>query len=152
MIWIQLFRPLACLVIKAISSASKVVSPKEELRSLKMDCKRKDEVKNKCLPNLRSATHVILVLVGVSVISAVVLLVVEVRGMNRRLSTFENTLEDLKRSTTDQDPKMSDASSVELSARKKRSVSSNASQKQSDIEKRLQALEKRLEKSLVTIA
>lgn len=111
-----------------------------------MDCKRKDEVK------LRSATLVILVLVGVSVISAVVLLVVEVRGMNRRVSTFENTLEDLKRSTTDQDPKMSDASSVELSARKKRSVSSNASQKQSDIEKRLQALEKRLEKSLVTIA
>ena len=143
MIWIQLFRPLACLVIKAISSASKVVSPKEELRSLKMDCKRKDEVKNKCLPNLRSATHVILVLVGVSVISAVVLLVVEVRGMNRRLSTFENTLEDLKRSTTDQDPKMSDASSVELSARQKRSVSSNASLKQSDIENRLQALEKR---------
>ena len=143
MIWIQLFRPLACLVIKAISSASKVVSPKEELRSLKMDCKRKDEVKNKCLPNLRSATHVILVLVGVSVISAVVLLVVEVRGMNRRLSTFENTLEDLKRSTTDQDPKMSDTSSVELSARKKRSVSSNASLKQLDIEKRLQALEKR---------
>ena len=152
MIWIQLFRPLACLVIKAISLASKVVSPKEELRSLKMDCKRKDEVKNKCLPNLRSATHVILVLVGVSVISAVVLLVVEVRGMNRRLSTFENTLEDLKRSTTDQDPKMSDTSSVELSARKKRSVSSNASLKQLDIEKRLQALEKRLEKSLVTIA
>lgn len=111
-----------------------------------MDSKRKDEVR------LRSATLVILVLVGVSVISAVVLLVVEVRGMNRRLSTFENTLEDLKRSTTDQDPKMSDTSSVELSARKKRSVSSNASQKQSDIEKRLQALEKRLEKSLVTIA
>lgn len=102
-----------------------------------MDSKRKDEVK------LRSATLVILVLVGVSVISAVVLLVVEVRGMNRRLSTFENTLEDLKRSTTDQDPKMSDASSVELSARKKRSVSNNASLKQSDIENRLQALEKR---------
>ena len=116
-----------------------------------MDYKRKDEVKNKCPSNLRSATLVILVLVGVFVISAVVLLVVEVSGMNRRLSAFENTLEDLKRST-DQDPKMSDASSVELSVRQKRSVSSNASQKQSDIEKRLQALEKRLEKSLITIA
>ena len=107
-----------------------------------MDCKRKDEVQNKCPPNLRSATLVILVLVGVSVISAVVLLVRDVRGMNRRLSTLENTLENLKQST-DQDSKMSDASSVELSPRKKRSVSSNASQKQQDFEKRLQALEKR---------
>ena len=78
-------------------------------------------------------------------ISAVVLLVGEVRGMNQRLSNFENTLEDLKRST-DQDPKMSVASSVELSPRKKRSVSSNASQKQSDFEKRLQTLQKRLAK------
>ena len=110
-----------------------------------MDYKRKDEAKNKCPPNLRSATVVILVLVGLSVFSAVVLLVVEVRGMNGRLSTFENKLEDLKR-RTDQDPKMSDASSVELSPRKKRSISSNASQKQSDFEKRLQALEKRLVK------
>lgn len=109
-----------------------------------MDYKRKDEAKDKCPPNLRSAPLVILVLVGVSVISAVVLLVVEVR-----LSTLENKLEDLKRST-DQDPKMSGASSVELNARKKRSVSSDASQKQSDIERRLQALEKRLAKSLVT--
>ena len=109
-----------------------------------MDYKRKDEAKDKCPPNLRSAPLVILVLVGVSVISAVVLLVVEVR-----LSTLENKLEDLKRST-DQDPKMSGASSVELNARKKRSVSSDASQKQSGIEKRLQALEKRLAKSLVT--
>ena len=75
-------------------------------------------------------------------ISAVVLLVRDVRGMNRRLSTLENTLENLKQST-DQDSKMSDASSVELSHRKKRSVSSNASQKQQDFEKRLQALEKR---------
>lgn len=107
-----------------------------------MDYKRKDEVKSKCPLNLRSATLVILVPVGVFVISAVVLLVGEVRGMNRRLSTFENTLEDLKRST-DQDSKMSDASSVELSARQKRSVSSNGSLKQSDIEKRFQALEKR---------
>ena len=114
-----------------------------------MDYKGKDEAKDKCPPNLRSAPIVILVLVGVSVISAVVLLVVEVRGMNGRLSTFENKLEDLKRST-DQDPKMSGASSVELSVRKKRSVSSDASQKQSDVEKRLQALEKRLAKSLVT--
>jgi len=113
-----------------------------ELPSLKMDFKRKGEIKNKCSLNLRSVSLVILVLVGVSVISAVVLLVAEVREMNRRLSTFENTLEDLKRST-DQDPKMSDASSLELSPKKKRSVSSNASQKQSDFEKRLQALEKR---------
>lgn len=112
-----------------------------ELQSLKMDYKRKDEVKNKCPPILRSATLVILVLVGVSVISAVVLLVGDVR-MNRRLSTMENALEDLKR-RTDQVPKMSDASSLELSARKKRSVSSNASKGQSDFEKRLQALEKR---------
>ena len=107
-----------------------------------MDFKRKGEVKNKCPPNLRSASLVILVLLGLSVIGAVVLLVGEVRGMNRRLSTFENTLEELKRST-DQDPKMSDSSSLELSPKKKRSVSSNASQKQSDFEKRLQTLEKR---------
>ena len=142
------------LVIKAIKVQFSLIGFKScfsdrELPSLKMDYKRKDEVKNKCPPNLRSASLVILVLVGVSVISAVVLLVGEVRGMNRRLSTFENTLEDLKRST-DQDPKISDASSVELSPRKKRSVSSNASQKQSDFEKRLQALEERLAKFLVT--
>ena len=110
--------------------------------SLKMDYQRKGEMKNKCPPNLRSASLVVLAIVGVSVICAVVLLVDEVRGMNRRLSTFENTLGDLKRST-DQDPKMSDTSSLELNPKKKRSVSSNASQKQSDFEKRLQALEKR---------
>ena len=104
-----------------------------------MEYQRKGEVKNKCPPNLRSASLVVMVLVGLSVIGAVVLLLGEVRGMNRRLSTFENTLEDLKRSR-DQDPKISD----ELSPKKKRSVSSNASQKQSDFEKRLsQTSEKR---------
>jgi len=108
-----------------------------------MEFERKGEVKSKCPPNLRSVSLVILVLVGVSVISAVVLLLAEVRGMNRRLSTFENSLEDLKRST-DQETKMSDTSSLELSPKKKRSVSSNASQKQSHFEKRLsQASEKR---------
>jgi len=135
------------LVIKAIKVQFSLIGFKgcfsnRELPSLKMDFKRKGEVKIKCPPNLRSVSLVILVLVGVSVITAVVLLVAEVHGMNRRLSTFENTLEDLKRST-DQDPKMSDASSLELSPKKKRSVSNNASQKQSDFEKRLQALEKR---------
>jgi len=127
-------------------------SNREPLQSLKMEFERKGEVKNKCSPNLRSVSLVILVLVGVSVISAVVLLVAEVRGMNRRLSTFENSLEDLKRST-DQDTKMSDTSSLELSPKKKRSVSSSASQKQSDFEKRLdQASEKRWAEFLAIIA
>ena len=76
-------------------------------------------------------------------ISAVALLVGEVRRTNRRLSAMENALaEDLKRSTGEV-PKMSNTSSVELSARKKRSVSNKSNQKQSDFEKRLQALEKR---------
>ena len=106
-----------------------------------MDHKRKDEVKNKCPPTLRSATLTILIVVGVLAINAVFLLVGDVR-INQRLSTVETELQDLKQ-RTDQDRKVYDASSVELSARKKRSVSSNGSQKQSDFEKRLQALEKR---------
>ena len=106
-----------------------------------MDHKRKDEVKNKCPPTLRSANLTILIVVGVLAINAVFLLVGDVR-INQRLSTVETELQDLKQ-RTDQDRKVYDASSVELSARKKRSVSSNGSQKQSDFEKRLQALEKR---------
>jgi len=123
-------------------SALRVVSPKESCEvTHRMDHKRKDEVKNKCPPTLRSATLIILIVVGAFAINAVFLLVGDVR-INRRLSTVETALEDLKQ-RTDQVPKMSDASSVELNARKKRSVSSNTSQKQSDFEKRLQALEKR---------
>ena len=104
----------------------------------RMDPKRKDE---KWPPTLRSATLTILIVVGVFAINAVFLLVGDVR-INGCLSTDETALEDLKQ-RTDQVTKMSDASSVELSARKKRSVSSNGSQKQSDFEKRLQTLEKR---------
>ena len=104
----------------------------------RMDHKRKDD---KCPPTLRSPTPIILIVVGVFAINAVFLLVGDVR-INRRLSTVETALEDLKQST-DQVPKMSDASSIELSARKKKSLSINGSQKQSDFEKRLQTLEKR---------
>ena len=61
--------------------------------------------------------------------------------VNRRLSDIEKTLEDLRRERN-HIPNISDAPSLQLSGRRKRSVSSNATP--NSFEKRLQALEKKV--------
>ncbi len=112
----------------------------KKLQNLKMEYKSDVEAKKNFFPTLRSTTLAILVFVGVSVVGVGFLLVSD--RVNRRLSTMESALEGLNRKVN-QIPNISDASSVELSARQKRSTSSNGTPTQSDFEKRLQALEKR---------
>ena len=113
-----------------------------------MEYKPDMEAKKKISPTFRLTILTILVFVGVSVIGVGFLLVSD--RVNRRLSDIENTLASLRRERN-HIPNISDASSFQLSHRKKRSVSSNASPSQSDFEKRLQALEKRWEKYLIAI-
>ncbi len=106
-----------------------------------MEYKPDLEAKKNFSPTLRSTTLAILVFVGVSMMGVGFLLVSDFR-MNRRLSAMENALEGL-RHERNPIPNISDATSAELSTRKKRAVSSNATPTQSDILKRVQALEKR---------
>lgn len=105
-----------------------------------MEYKPDAETKKKWSPTFRLTALVILSFVGLSVMGAAFLLVSDVRT-NQRVSATENALESLQRKIN-QIPNISDASSVELNAREKRSVSSNATPNQSDFEKRLRALEK----------
>ncbi|KAL9974648.1 hypothetical protein ACROYT_G011709 [Oculina patagonica] len=107
-----------------------------------MEYKSDVEAKKNFPPTLRSTTLAILVFVGVSLIGVGFLLASDFR-MNRRLSHIESTLEGL-RLERNQIPNVSVASSVELNARQKRAATSNKTSTQPDFEKRLQALEKRM--------